>query len=141
MLPTGNVDDGCFCLFTSAPHTHTHTHTHTHARASLTSSSHLCTPSRLLQGLSPPRLWRQDHQLFCSRSLGRGFVSRLHLHREGKSSPSYMTERKSRTNPLACLLKIYLYYFIFLAALCGMWDLSSPNRDQTHVPGDGSLAS
>ena len=27
MLPTGNVDDGCFCLFTSAPHTHTHTHT------------------------------------------------------------------------------------------------------------------
>ena len=34
MLPTGNVDDGCFCLFTSAPHTHTHTHTHTRARPS-----------------------------------------------------------------------------------------------------------
>ena len=34
-----------------------------------------------------------------------------------------------------------LFYFFFLTALCGVWDLSSPTRDQTYVPCSGSLES
>ena len=31
--------------------------------------------------------------------------------------------------------------FLFLAAPCSMWDLSSPTRDRTHVPYSGSMES
>ena len=36
--------------------------------------------------------------------------------------------------------KIYYYYY-YLAALHGMWDLSSPTRDQTQAPCIGSAES
>ena len=33
------------------------------------------------------------------------------------------------------------FFFFFLAMLCGMWDLSSPTRDRTLVPCNGSMES
>ena len=33
------------------------------------------------------------------------------------------------------------FFFFFLAALCSLWDLSSPTRDWTHYPCSGSMGS
>ena len=35
----------------------------------------------------------------------------------------------------------FFFFFFFLAASCSMRDLSSPTRDQTHAPGNGSAES
>jgi len=35
---------------------------------------------------------------------------------------------------MAKLKQIHLYYYYFLAILCGMWDLASPIRDKTLAP-------
>ena len=76
--------------------------THIPAHTSLTGTSHLCTPSCLLQGLSPAQLWGPDHRLFCSWSLG--LCLKATPAPRGKIQPSYITKRKSRTNPPVCLV-------------------------------------
>ena len=35
----------------------------------------------------------------------------------------------------------FFFFFFFLAALCSLWDLSSPTRDWTHYPCSGSMGS
>ena len=39
------------------------------------------------------------------------------------------------------LVLVFGHFFFFLAMLCSMWDLSSPTRDQIHVPCIGSMES
>ena len=48
--------------------------------------------------------------------------------------PSVSSGREMKEVPL-------FHLFFFLAALCGMWDPSSPTRDQTQKPGIGSVDS
>ena len=43
-----------------------------------------------------------------------------------------------REKQLSELLKFFCFFFFFFFLLCGMWDLSSPNRDGTCAPCSGS---
>ena len=46
-----------------------------------------------------------------------------------------------RANTTINISFVVLVFFFFYAALHGMWDLSSPTRDQTHIPCIGSAVS
>ena len=35
----------------------------------------------------------------------------------------------------------FFFFFKLLPTLCGMWNLNSPTRDQTHIPCNGSIES
>ena len=41
-------------------------------------------------------------------------------------------------NIKTCLYVSFFFFFLLLAILCSMWDLSAPTRDQTHTPCIGS---
>ena len=58
------------------------------------------------------------------------------------SDPSSSVQKVSHPRPsLAAPFTLNSCLFVFLAALCSMWGLSSLTRDQTHTPCFGSMES